>query len=214
MSCTEYQVNDVLKTPVLVLNRLWQAVNICAGQRALGLLFTGHAEVVHEEDGDFDTYTFDEWCIRAPERLPGVSGHPLVRTVSLQVHLPRVILLQVFDRLPARDVRFTRENVFRRDHHTCQYCGRRLDQRHLNIDHVLPRNRGGQTSWANVVCSCLPCNTRKGSRTPAEAGMRLLREPHKPRWRPFIENQFSHAYHQSWRHFLDHAGWRVDLGDG
>lgn len=207
------QVSDVLKTPVLVLNRLWQAVNICAGQRALGLLFTGHAHVVHEEDGDFGTYTFDEWCILTPARILELSDHPVVHTVSVQVCLPRVILLDVFDRLPSRDVRFTRDNVFRRDHNTCQYCGRRMDPRLLNIDHVTPRNHGGQTSWTNVVCSCRACNTAKGSRTPSEAGMRLLREPRKPRWRPFIENQFSHAYHQSWRHFLDHAGWRVDLGD-
>ena len=204
-------MSDVLTTPVLVLNRLWQAVNVCAGQRALGLLFTGHAQVVHEQDGDFGTYSFDELCILTPARASG--EHPVVRTVSLQVPLPRVIQLHVFDRLPVRDVRFSRDNVFRRDHHTCQYCGRRLESRHLNIDHVTPRNRGGQTNWTNVVCSCRTCNSRKGSRLPAEAGMRLLREPRKPRWRPFVENQFAHSYHQSWRHFLDHAGWRVDLGD-
>ena len=206
-------MKDVLTTPVLVLNRLWQAVNICAGQRALGLLCTGHAQAVHEEDGDFDTYTFDEWCLYAPGQELGPDDHPAVHTVSLQVFLPRVILLHVFDRLPRRDVRFSRDNLFRRDHHTCQYCGRQFDPRHLNVDHVKPRHRGGQTSWTNVVCSCLSCNSRKGNRTPAEAGMHLLREPRKPRWRPFVEKQFSHAYHQSWRHFLDHAGWRVDLGD-
>lgn len=206
------QVNDVLTTPVLVLNRLWQAVNICAGRRALLLLFTGHAEVVHEEEGTFWTFSFEEWCLQGRQRL-----HPRhvarVRSVSLEVSLPRVILLRVFDRLPARDVRYTRENVFRRDRHTCQYCGRRYDTRQLNIDHVTPRHRGGPTDWTNVVCSCRNCNATKGSRTPNEAGMPLLKEPRKPRWRPFLEDQFTQAYHQSWRHFLDLPGGRVDLGE-
>ena len=188
-------------------------LEICAGQRALRLLCAGRAHVVHEEEGNFGTYTFDEWCLQAETRYTSPLDHPVVHSVSLRVYLPRVILLHVFDRLPAREVKFSRDNVFRRDRHVCQYCGNRFESRHLNLDHVTPRNRGGQTSWTNVVCSCRTCNAAKGSQTPSEAGMTLLSRPRKPRWRPFVETQFSRAYHQSWRHFLDHAGWRVDLGE-
>ena len=83
-------------------------------------------------------------------------------------------------------VRFSRLNIYARDRNTCQYCGRRPPRAELNLDHVIPRSRGGVTNWENVVCSCVPCNLKKGGRTPDEARMRLLRHPIRPRWTPFI----------------------------
>lgn len=196
-------------TRVLVLNRLWQAVNLCSVERALGLLYTGHAHVVHEDEGEFNVFSFSEWCDFSGEH----SGEDVVRTISLRIRIPRIILLRFFDRLPHKDVKFTRHNVFERDKNTCQYCGRRFDRKDLNIDHVVPRQRGGHTTWANVVCSCLDCNRRKGNRTPEEAHMRLIKEPKKPRWRPFIEISFIKTIDHSWRHFLDLAYWHVELGE-
>ncbi|MBM3901755.1 MAG: HNH endonuclease [Verrucomicrobia bacterium] len=199
----------VLTQQVLVLNRLWQAVNICSVRRALSLLFEGHAQVVQDNlQGDFKTYTFDQW--RDLSRL-GPDGESL-GTVSFRMRIPRVILLQVFDRLPKKEVKFTRHNIFERDGNTCQYCGRIFDRRDLNLDHVVPRDRGGPTQWDNIVCSCIPCNTRKANRTPAEAGMRLIRKPKRPKWRPFVQVNFGAPIHESWRHFLDLAYWNVELG--
>ncbi|MFM7214810.1 MAG: HNH endonuclease [Verrucomicrobiota bacterium] len=199
----------VLTQQVLVLNRLWQAVNICSVRRALSLLFEGHAQVVQGNlQGDFKTYTFDQW--RDLSRL-GPDGESL-GTVSFRMRIPRVILLQVFDRLPKKEVKFTRHNIFERDGNTCQYCGRIFDRRDLNLDHVVPRDRGGPTQWDNIVCSCIPCNTRKANRTPAEAGMRLIRKPKRPKWRPFVQVNFGAPIHESWRHFLDLAYWNVELG--
>ena len=93
---------------------------------------------------------------------------------------PRVIVLLFFDRLPKKEVKFTRHNVFERDKNTCQYCGTIFDRNDLNLDHVVPRDRGGTTTWENVVCSCIPCNTRKGNRLPQEAQMSLIRKPKRP----------------------------------
>ena len=193
---------------VLVLNRLWQAVNVCSVRRALGLLFEGHAQVVlGDQDGEFQTYGFKEWqdlsCL-APQE-------PCIRTVSFRVRVPRVILLLFFDRLPRREVKFTRHNIFERDKNTCQYCGRVCDRRELNLDHVLPRDRGGPTSWENIVCSCVDCNTLKANRTPHEAGMRLIRKPKRPKWRPFAQINVGLEYDESWRHFIDVAYWNVEL---
>ncbi len=197
---------------VLVLNRLWQAVNVCTVERALTLLFTGHAAVVHQDGANnFATFSFHEW--RHFSDAAGYAEPEAVKSISLRIRIPRVILLLFFDRLPAKEVKFTRQNVFERDKNTCQYCRQRFDRKELNIDHVVPRQRGGLTSWTNVVCSCIDCNSRKANRTPEEAGMRLVRKPKKPRWRPFLEIQFARSHDHSWRHFLDLAYWNVELGE-
>jgi len=194
---------------VLVLNRLWQAINVCTAERALTLLYSGHAQVVCENDGNFNTFSFREWCDFSEQ----YAGDEVVSTISFRIRIPRVILLLFFDRLPNKEVKFTRHNVFERDKNTCQYCGHKFDRKDLNIDHVVPRHRGGLTTWTNVVCSCVDCNRRKGSRSPEEARMHLIRKPKKPRWRPFVEVQFIKTADHSWRHFLDLAYWNVELGE-
>jgi 5-methylcytosine-specific restriction endonuclease McrA len=93
-----------------------------------------------------------------------------------------VLHLQRYDRAPRVAVRLTRRNLMLRDQHQCQYCSRRPSLRDLNVDHVVPRSRGGSDSWENLVVSCRACNLKKGRRTPDEAGMCLLRTPQKPRW--------------------------------
>ena len=89
-----------------------------------------------------------------------------------------------YDRAPRVVVRLTRRNLMLRDQHQCQYCGKRPGPRELNVDHVVPRSRGGRDSWENLVVSCRLCNLKKGRRTPSEAGMALLRAPQRPRWSP------------------------------
>lgn len=199
-----------LSSQVLVLNRLWQAVNVCTVRRALTLLFQGHAEVVFSQsDGSFRTFDFRQW-----HSFSQAEPHPeSIRTISFRLRVPRVILLAVFDHLPKKDVKFTRHNIFERDKNACQYCGGVFDRKDLNLDHVIPRDRGGPTSWENIVCSCVPCNTRKGNRTPSEAGMHLVRKPKKPKWRPFVQVSLRFQRHDSWRHFVDLAYWNVELGE-
>ena len=200
----------VLNQHVLVLNRLWQAVNICTARRALTLLFQGHAEVVLSgEDGAFRTFKFDEW-----RDLSRQESHPeCVCTVSFRIRVPRVILLVVYDRLPKKEVKFTRYNIFERDKNTCQYCGESFERSELNLDHVIPRDRGGPTTWENIVCSCVECNTRKGNHTPQEAGLHLIRKPKRPKWRPFVQINLTLYQHDSWKHFIDLAYWNVELGE-
>ena len=203
-------MSGVLCDQVLVLNRLWQAVNVCSVRRALTLLFEGHAQVVFGVgDGDYRTLDFQQWRDLS-EASPDPEGS--VSTVSFRIRVPRVILLMGFDRFPKKEVKFTRHNLFERDRNTCQYCGKPVDPRDLNLDHVIPRDRGGPTTWENIVCSCIPCNTRKANRTPAEAQMHLVRKPKRPKWRPFVQVSFGASIHDSWRHFLDVAYWNVELG--
>ena len=203
-------MSTVLNDQVLVLNRLWQAVNVCSVRRALTLLFEGNAQVVFGDgEGDYRTLNFQQWrdlSAADPEADSSVS------TISFRIRVPRVILLMSFDRFPKKEVKFTRHNLFERDRNTCQYCGRVFERHDLNLDHVIPRDRGGPTTWENIVCSCIPCNTRKANRTPAEAHMRLVRKPKRPKWRPFVQVSFGATMPDSWRHFLDVAYWNVELG--
>jgi len=193
---------------VLVLNRLWQAVHVCSVRRAFTLLYAGHAHVVHEEGDSYQTLNFEKWHDISQD----YCGADVVSTVAFKVRVPRVIVLLFYDRFPKKEVKFTRNNIFDRDKHTCQYCGKVFPREMLNLDHVVPRDRGGQMSWENIVCSCIPCNTRKGNRTPSEAGMRLLRQPKRPRWRPSLHVTFAKASEDSWRNFLDLSCWHVEVG--
>ena len=167
-------MTDVLASPVLVLNRYFQPVQLTTVKRAVVLLYGGAAHAVDENGEEYD---FDAWrASPAPENEPGI---PLV-TGTLRV--PRVVHLLRYERVPRSVVRLTRENLMARDGHVCQYCGKKPTLRELNIDHVLPRSRGGRDSWENLVTSCMPCNLRKGWRTPEEANMHLLRRPFQPKW--------------------------------
>lgn len=203
-------MTTVLNQHVLVLNRLWQAVNVCTARRALTLLFQGQAQVVLDNvDGSFQTYTFSAW-----HDLSQQSPHPeSIATISFRIRVPRVILLLAYDRLPKKEVKFTRHNIFERDKNTCQYCGHVFERKDLNLDHVVPRDRGGPTTWENIVCSCIGCNTRKANRTPQESGMHLIKKPKRPKWRPFVQINFSLNQHDSWKHFIDLAYWNVELGE-
>jgi len=203
-------MSTFLNQPVLVLNRLWQAVNICTVRRALTLVFEGHAQVVmNRSDGEFHTFNFPQW-----QNFSNQEPHPeSIHTIRFRLRIPKVIVLMIFDRLPKKEVKFTRHNIFERDENRCQYCGKVFDRKDLNLDHVNPRERGGPTTWENIVCSCIPCNTRKANKTPQEAGMHLIRKPKKPKWRPFVQLNVGFHAHDSWKHFLDVAYWNVELGE-
>ena len=200
----------MLDRQVLVLNRLWQAINVCTVRRAFTLLCQGHAQVVNADGANnFFTHDFESWhelSQREPE-------DEMVHTISFKIRVPRVIVLMLFDRMPKKEVKFTRHNIFERDKNTCQYCGKVFDRRDLNLDHVIPRDKGGATTWENIVCSCIPCNTRKGNRLPHQVHMHLIKKPVRPKWRPFVHITFDSQVHDSWRHFIDLAYWNVELGD-
>jgi len=159
----------------LVLNQNYEPLNVCSARRAFVLVYYGKAEVV--------------------ERIEGA-----LHGIDAVYDLPSVIRLQYQVRRPRPQVRLTRREIFARDLGRCQYCGRTGPE--LTLDHVLPRHRGGPHEWENLVAACRACNHRKGGRTPAEARMKLLRQPAKPsatpaalfghyldgyaEWRPFI----------------------------
>jgi len=200
----------VLEQPVLVLNRLWQAVNVIGAKRAFALLARGHAQVVHLHEEDFRTFSMMDW-IDFSRHNPPLKPNETVRTPTRIIRLPRVILLVFFDKLPCKELKLTRNNVFERDKNQCQYCAKIFPREELNLDHVIPRHYNGRTTWENIVCSCIRCNTKKAHRLPHEAGMRLIRKPQKPKWRPVISLMLNHHHRELWKDYLDLAYWNVEL---
>ena len=142
----------LLRHPVLVLNASYEPIHVCAARRALVLLFKGLAQA--EE-----------------------SSHHMLRSTSCAMPLPSVIRLVEYRRIPQQTRALSRKNILVRDHYTCQYCGRAGGAGDLTLDHVLPRSRGGASSWENLVAACRRCNNRKGDRLPEEANMHLKRRP-------------------------------------
>lgn len=185
-----------LDSSVLVLNRLWQAVNVVNARRALALVYVGRGNAL---DKNYAVYTWDLWTARSLREV-GDGGY--VTTTSGPVLVPRVIQLLEYDGVPRPRVKFTRSNVYLRDRHRCQYCGSRQPAAELTLDHVQPRSRGGPTTWRNIVVSCFGCNSRKANRSPEEAGMQLLREPRAPLWYPATLLHIADEPHPLWQPFL------------
>jgi 5-methylcytosine-specific restriction endonuclease McrA len=196
----------MLQAHVLVLNRLYQPVSVTNVKRAMCLLYIGAARAL---DKDYRLFDFSSWAALAAELDDDTLG-----LINRRVRIPRVLVLQVYEHIPLGRIRFSRQNIFLRDEHTCQYCYKRLPRRGLNLDHVIPRSQGGKTNWENVVASCIGCNLRKGGHTPAQMGMHLARKPQKPTWAQLLHPPRVRARYREWLPFLnpvDAAYWNVEL---
>ena len=167
-----------LHRPVLVLNASYEPINICAARRALVLVLKGVASTEAHAPGQF---------------------HSQRQTIPL----PSVIRLLEYRRIPHQTRALSRKNILMRDRYTCQYCKQAMNSGELTLDHVIPRSRGGETTWENLVACCNPCNNRKGNRTPEEAGLKLQRPP-----RPFSVHTSRHLMRllarsdEQWKEYL------------
>ncbi len=205
-------LNAGLGAQVLVLNRSYMATRVISAKRAFVLLAREAAEVIHADDGSYANYDLTTWAeLSELHRQFEPELHDWVRTVRFDIAVPRIIRLIGYDKLPAQRVKLNRRNLFARDHNQCQYCGSRFPTSELSIDHVVPRTQSGPDTWENLVCACVRCNSRKGGRTPAQAHMKLVRKPVRPRRNPLISVRLSSEKYASWKAFLDEAYWSVEL---
>jgi 5-methylcytosine-specific restriction endonuclease McrA len=141
-----------MQAPVLVLNASYEPINVCAARRAIVLVLKGVA-MTEEENGHF------------------------LHSARLAMRVPSVIRLLEYRRIPHQTRALSRKNILMRDRSTCQYCGEVLPSSELTLDHVIPRSRGGLSTWENLVACCHECNRHKGNRLLGEASMKLMREP-------------------------------------
>lgn len=202
-------MENVLQRPILVLNKNWNPVRVESVEDALAKL-TGHdpkaqekpkAYIVHPED--FNQLSWEQWTEIEP-----AADEICLRSVSKRVKIPEIITLAVFERQPGGKSTFNRNNLFKRDHYTCQYCGIRPESDEITVDHVVPRSRGGTSVWENCVLACYKCNSKKADKLPHEAGLVLRKLPVKPKVCPLAIDRIRY---DSWRQFVSDAYWNVPL---
>ncbi len=165
----------------LLLSAGFEPIRVISWKKAITLVLLGKVEVLE-------------------------AYHLEIHSPSLTLKLPAVIKLTRYLKPIPRRVKFSRQNLFSRDNYTCQYCHRHYPANKLTYDHIVPRSKGGKTSWTNVVTSCMRCNLKKGNKPLHSLNYRLLNEPKEPRWLP----QFSQAFHRSsahpiWQTYLAYA---------
>lgn len=182
---------------VLVLNRNWQAIATLTVEQAIHRLVAGSALVLWIDDDHFQDLDWSQW-ITVPVR----ENDPVIGTVRGPIRAPRVILLRRFDKVPMVTPGFGMRGIWERDGGRCQYTGRPLAPGEGDIDHIIPRSRGGANSWKNCVLSCKSVNRRKAARTPDEAGLKLLRLPRPPTAVPSTL-RINNVHHiAEWQYFL------------
>lgn len=158
-----------------MLNQSYEPMTICNLKKAFILLFLNKAELVEDQAGK------------------------TVRSVNSTFKWPSVIRLKNYVKTPYRKIIFSRKNILKRDNHRCAYCGR--GDKPLTIDHIIPKSRGGEETWENLIAACTKCNNKKGDRTPAEANMPLLRKAFKPTHVAIIKNA-SNRLDENWKPYL------------
>ena len=170
--------NGTLSKPVLVLNATFEPLNVCTIKRALGLVFSGKAEII-------------------------VNGRGFIHTNTVKYELPSVIRLGYMIKRPRPRVALSKREILHRDNYTCQYCGKKT--RTLTIDHVIPRRLNGPHTWQNLVAACPSCNHRKGDKTIEQINMQLSRKPFEPN--PSAQYRFGHhlEHNHEWAEFI--KGW-------
>ena len=167
-------VRNVLSQPVLVLNLNYVPINVCTARRAIVLVDKGKAELLENHSGE-------------------------VRTISTVFDVPSIIRLVYLVKRPYTPRKLSKKEIFLRDQYTCQYCQKKTQD--LTLDHVIPRRQHGPHTWENVVAACSRCNLRKAGRTPAEAKMRLMREPKAPQPNPYRMLQ-NYNIQEEWRPYV------------
>ncbi len=209
------QSTIALESSVLVLNKFFAAVHVVNAKKAFAMLFKESAEVVSVDDGQYNSYDFTSWvdvsAFKAEYEVTEKEQYESIKTFSLEIRVPKIIRLVVYDKLPKASIKFNRKNIFARDKNKCQYCGKKVPTSELSLDHVIPRTQGGTSNWKNIVCACTNCNKHKGGRRPEEAGMKLVCKPVKPRHCPIIQLKLGSNKYNSWKQFLNNAYWSVPL---
>lgn len=201
-------------TRVLKLNKGYTPIEVITAKEAFVDVFVGKSEIVSVEDSSYISYNFESWAeiSQLKHELEEFGVHDeWIFTSSLILQVPRVVRSLTYDKVPRYSVKLNRRNIYHRDNNTCQYCGHKLGTSKLNIDHVIPKSKGGKNSWKNLVCSCIKCNKKKADLLLKEAGMKLISIPREPKNSPQLEIHIKHPKYTTWKNFISEAYWTVEL---
>jgi hypothetical protein len=173
---------------VLILNKNWIPINTTTPKHSFALLYNDNAKSLNfKKDGDMELISWDEWINL------DVDNDLFVNTIRGGIKIPKIIVLTYFDKIPKQAIKFTQKNIWERDNYTCQYTGKKINKFNGNIDHVVPRSKGGKTSWENCVLAHKDINAKKANNSPEEVGLKLLKKPNEPKIMPvsfYIRNEY------------------------
>lgn len=192
----------------LVLNKNWRPVATIPLEDAICKVFSNYddgtpkARIIEPET--YRTFTWNDWS-----KIKPLASDEKIASANMVLRIPEIILLSRYEKMPKPKVHFSRRTLYKRDKSQCQYCGCRPGSDELTIEHVVPKSKGGLTTWENCVLACVPCNRRKANRTPEQANMKLLKEPKKPEMYMLRFDDYRPV--KSWQAFLGEAYWSVEL---
>lgn len=192
-------MSSLNKDIVLVLNKNWQAINISTPADALSMMYANTATGLDiRGKDDMVPLTWKEWV-----SLSCSENDSFVKTIQGNVKIPKIVILCRYDKVPKKRPKITRKGIWLRDQGICQYTGKKISPNEGNIDHVIPKSRGGATDWTNCVLAHKKVNAKKADRTPEEAGLKLIRQPFVPKELPvsfYLTNKYNI---QEWELFLN-----------
>lgn len=215
----------------LVLNKYWNSVNTCCVKKAIKMTYSNRARIVDPYPWNINSgrYQYSSYDLMGWAERGVLPNYPIINLHGFKIQTPEIIVLNHFSKPPAQIVKYCRRNLWIRDNFSCQYCGKHPPKDEITVDHILPRSRGGLSSFENTVLACVDCNKKKEDRTPEEANMRLrcfkknnfgiyeqhfYDRPTKPYWDPiFVVKKMT--YKESWKKFVkrlcDDAYWEIQL---
>lgn len=205
--------NNALETPCLVVNKTWTPINFRHVGQAISDVYAGKAKIIdtyakgHPDPviaaRFMERFTWQQWIEQDVLRPDLVlkTGRCRETGEHLYIQVPRVITLLNYNDVKDMEIKLNRKNVFARDKHVCQYCGKKFATSNLTLDHVQPRSKGGKNSWDNLTTCCKSCNVRKADKTTYESGMFPRTKPHRPKWNGLSVRLKGHFY-EEWEDFI------------
>jgi len=208
---------------VLVLNSSWVPINVTTVYEAICKGLNDRARFVDPET--YMTYDFESWVSTWDDAIRHAKIEvPSISTSRVFIRVPEVITTPGYGGMATGKCKgrpkFSRRNIYLRDRNQCQFCGKKLKTEELNLDHVIPKSKGGGMTWTNIVLSCIKCNDKKRNRTPEQAGMRLIRKPTVPKpgelrrsYGERLRRKLGRDIPSTWEGFLSKMFWEVGLQD-
>lgn len=179
-------MSSSLDSPVLVLDKQYRPVKIVSAKEAISVLYSEQEKAL-VLDSMYMTYTIEEWIDYC--KMAGDKNELVVRSSKIRFIVPEVIVLPKYIKKSShgKRLRYSRVSIFKRDNFVCQYCGKEHERRELTVDHIIPKSKGGKSTWLNIITACRACNWKKADRTPEEAKMPLLSTPRIPSWKDSVD---------------------------
>jgi len=187
-------MKKILDREVLILNKSWNPIRIQTVLDAITLVYRKRAAFINVQN--YEVYGWDNWV-----KIPPKEGEEYITTSYFSFKIPKVIVLTHFNDIPVYRVNINKRTIFESDNFICQYSNKKVSLKSGNLDHIIPKSKGGKKTWNNIVCCDAKINSFKNDRTPEEAGLKLLKKPEKLDYRKTVLT-YKEGMPEEWKNFL------------